>query len=58
MYRIRRFTFSRIDMTAIAFRPDGSMARLEATWAWAPQLTWYDREREQWLGDEEWEWEW
>lgn len=55
MYRIQHRTFRELDMTATAYRPDGTTCVLRATWAWAPELSWYDTEKQQWLSNNEWE---
>lgn len=39
-----------------AIRPDGTKATLKGTWSLGPFLSFYDTEREFWLGELDWQW--
>jgi len=53
IYRLDRASFNELTMRARGVRPDGTSCEVEGTWCWAPALSFYDRERGQWI---EWIW--
>ncbi len=54
-YRIFRDTFDQLTMKAKALDPNDKQVDVHGTYAWAPQLTWYDDTNKEWIDN--WEWD-
>ncbi len=55
MYEIIHSSFDQILMKARA-RYKGKEIFLQGTWAFAPELSWYDTSERRWLSPGEWRW--
>jgi len=53
-YRIIKSSFNQITMKAKALDPDGKEIVVKGTWAWAPQLRFYDENACEWIDDDKW----
>jgi hypothetical protein len=53
-YQIKRESFDEITMKAQAIDPEGNTVTVKGTYAFAPELTWYDEDSKEWIRS--WEW--
>ena len=56
MYRILKNTYNEITMKAKAYNPVGKIVDVHATWAFAPELTFFDDIARVWICRKEWNW--